>query len=111
MPDTFHARIARAVDLPVIELEGRIDGGAAAALLDAWAQAADGSPRVVLDFAGTEYINSTGLAVIVELLAKARAQGCDVHAVGLSDHYRDIFEITRLSDFVTLHADRAAALA
>ena len=78
-------------------------------LLEAWAQAASGVDRVVLDFGGTEYINSTGLAVIVQLLARARADRCDVHAFGLSDHYREIFEITRLADFVTLHPDRAAA--
>ena len=111
MPDTFNARIQTLTPVPVLELSGRIDGAAEGALLEAWATAADGASRVVLDLAGTDYINSTGLAVIVQLLAKARGQGCEVHAVGLSDHYREIFEITRLSDFVTLHRDRAAALA
>ena len=67
--------------------------------------------RVVLDFGRTDYINSTGLALIVQLLARGRAERCEVHAFGLSDHYREIFQITRLADFVTLHGDRAAALA
>ena len=96
---------------PVIELVGQIDADAASTLLDAWDQAAPGAARVVLDFTATDYINSTGLAIIVQVLARARAEHCEVHAVGLSDHYREIFEITRLSDFVTLHADRATALA
>ena len=49
--------------------------------------------------------------VIVQILARARAAGVSVHAFGLSDHYRHIFEITRLSDFVALHADEAGAVA
>lgn len=111
MTDTFSASVRTDGDVPVIELGGQIDGRAEALLLDAWERAAPGAERVVLDFGRTDYINSTGLAVIVQLLARARAGDCEVHAFGLTDHYRDIFEITRLSDFVTLHADRAAALA
>jgi anti-anti-sigma regulatory factor len=47
----------------------------------------------------------------VQLLARARAAGVDVHAFGLTDHYRHIFEITRLADFVALHTDEASAVA
>ncbi len=111
MTDRFRASVQTDGDTPVIELGGQIDAEAAKTLLDAWEQAAPGAARVVLDFSATDYINSTGLAIIVQVLARARAAHCEVHAVGLTDHYREIFEITRLSDFVTLHADRAAALA
>ena len=110
MTDRFRATV-QSGHPPVIELGGQIDADAASTLLEAWEHAAPGATRVVLDFTDTDYINSTGLAVIVQLLARARASHCEVHAVGLSDHYREIFEITRLSDFVTLHADRTAALA
>jgi anti-anti-sigma factor len=51
-----------------------------------------------------DYINSTGIALIVGLLGKARAAEVPVAASGLSDHYREIFEITRLSDFITIEA-------
>ena len=110
MTDRFSASIRTEGDTPVIELVGQIDAEAERPLFEAWAHAATGAERIVLDFGGTDYINSTGLAVIVQLLARARAEGCEVHAFGLSDHYREIFEITRLADFVTLHADRAAAI-
>jgi anti-sigma B factor antagonist len=56
----------------------------------------------VLDFSNVEYINSTGIAVIVGLLARARANRQTLSARGLSEHYRQIFEITRLSDFMTI---------
>ena len=43
---------------------------------------------VVLDFADVDYINSTGIALIVGLLAKARRSTATVRAFGLSEHYR-----------------------
>ena len=86
----------------VLDLVGDVDAAADAALQRAYDQAvADGGP-VVLNFARAEYINSTGIALIVGLLAQARARAAPITACGLSDHYREIFEITRLADFMTI---------
>jgi len=59
----------------------------------------------VLDFSAVDYINSTGIALIVSVLARARAERRKVVACGLSQHYREIFDITRLSDFIELFPD------
>jgi len=48
------------------------------------------------------YINSTGIAVIVGVLARARADGAARQRDGALAHYREIFEVTRLSDFLTI---------
>ena len=89
--------------VPVIDLAGDVNSGAEAALNDAYARAtAGGADAVVLNFARADYINSTGIALIVGLLAQARTSGIEVKAYGLSDHYREIFEITRLADFMTI---------
>lgn len=91
-----------------MHLSGRIDRDAADALDTAYRQAAEtGINRVGLDFGDVEYINSTGIALIVGLLGKARADSSEVHANGLSEHYRHIFEITRLSDFITIDDERS----
>ena len=97
----------------VIELRGEVDGSAAAVLSAAYdAAVASDQPRcVLLDFAKVDYINSTGIALIVSILAKARAEGRQVIASGLTDHYRQIFAITRLSDFIQLYDDVDAAAA
>ena len=96
----------------VIELRGEVDGSAAAVLNAAYERAveaghaADSDPgTVVLDFAAVDYINSTGIALIVSVLARARAERRKVVASGLSAHYREIFDITRLSDFIELFPD------
>jgi anti-sigma B factor antagonist len=89
-----------------IALRGRIDRDGDAALTEASARAARlGAPVIELDFSAVDYINSTGIALIVRLLAEARRDRREVRARGLSEHYREIFRITRLSDFVTLEDD------
>jgi anti-anti-sigma factor len=95
----------------VIDLSGDVDASAENALNAAYADASGtGSNTVVLNFEGTGYINSTGIALIVALLAQARANQVEVKAFGLSDHYREIFEITRLADFMTIADDEQRAL-
>jgi anti-sigma B factor antagonist len=92
----------------VIELSGEVDGSAADVLTNAY-QSAVGPyadlGTVVLDFSAVDYINSTGIALIVSVLARARAERRKVVACGLSPHYREIFDITRLSDFIELFPD------
>jgi anti-anti-sigma factor len=92
----------------VIRLRGEIDGSARIVLNDAY-DAAAGPGGLELDFTDVAYINSTGIALIVGLLARARSDQRPVSARGLSQHYREIFEITRLSDFMTILADEQSA--
>ena len=87
-----------------IELRGDIDGSAGDTLTTAYGETA-GAQSVLLDFAAVDYINSTGIALIVSVLARARAERRKVVASGLSPHYREIFDITRLSDFIELFPD------
>ncbi len=99
----LEARVRREGTTGVIDLVGELDSSAEAAVEAAYAEAAGGGAEaILLNFAPTDYINSTGIALIVGLLGQARSRGLEVSAVGLSDHYREIFEITRLADFMTI---------
>ena len=108
----FEAKVRAAPGgVAVLDLHGEIDGKVEQALNDAYQRAAEGNaPAVVLNFTGISYINSTGIALIVSLLARARREQRKMAAWGLSDHYREIFEITRLADFIALFPDEASAL-
>ena len=95
--------------IAVIDLAGDVNSSAEIALNTAYADAASrDTGSVALNFEHADYINSTGIALIVGLLAQARANGIEVKAFGLSDHYREIFEITRLSDFMTIEGSNHA---
>ena len=97
----LHADVHDEAGTPVIALTGDVDRNAEAALDAAYEQVGQ-ARAVVLDFTDVSYINSTGIAVIVGLLARARTNGQALSARGLSEHYRQIFEITRLADFMTI---------
>ena len=99
-------------DAAVVELHGEINGSAETALNTAYAEAERISPsEVLLNFQGVDYINSTGIALIVGLLAQARKSRRKLVVCGLSEHYQEIFRITRLSDFMEIFDDESSALA
>lgn len=103
--------IRRQQGIAILDLRGEIDGFAEQALAAAYAEAERPDPAsILLNFEQVPYINSTGIALIVDFLAKARASHRRLLAYGLSDHFVDIFEISRLSDYVRIHDDEESAI-
>lgn len=109
--DGFDATVRSAGGSAVIAMSGLLDRSADAALGSAFDEALAVGGPVVFDFSRVEYINSTGIALVVGSLARARAAGRPVRAFGLTEHYREIFQITRLSDFMGIYDDESAAVA
>jgi anti-sigma B factor antagonist len=96
----------------VIEITGDITAQSEDVLMDAYSRAnGDGVKTIVLDFSGLDYMNSGGIGLLVTLLVRAQRQHQKVLAYGLSDHYRQIFELTRLDEAVGIHASAEEALA
>ena len=103
--------VRRRDGVALIDLSGDVNNAAERALEAAWNEATAERPdAVVLNFEGAGYINSSGIALIVGMLAKGRAGGIDVRAYGLTPHYREIFEITRLADFLAITNDEDSAV-
>jgi anti-anti-sigma factor len=111
MESVFEATVSTNDDGSVVVMSGTVNRAAKQALESAYDDAASHPGRILLDFRGVDYINSTGIAVIVGVLAIARAEEREVGAFGLSDHYREVFNITRLSDFMTIYDNETAAVA
>jgi len=103
--EEFTARVMKKDSGSVVAMWGTVDKNAKDALETAYQEASAGKGEIMLDFSEVDYINSTGIAVIVGILAMARAQGQKVGAMGLSDHYREVFNITRLSDFMHIYEE------
>ena len=107
----LEATVRQEPGVAVIDLKGEINGFAQEALDAAYSEAESNDPEVILlNFEGVDYINSTGIALIVGLLAKARASHKRLLACNLSEHYVEIFEITRLSDFMSVFPDEESAV-
>jgi len=108
----FRAELRQMGRVTTIDLHGEMNSNAQAGLAAAYEQAQRSDPEVIaLNFSPVGYINSTGIALIVDLLARTRQAHRRLVAFGLSDHYREIFQITRLADFITIYPDEVAAMA
>ena len=105
------SRSAPTAPAAIIDITGDLTVASEDALMDAYARASDDGLRaVVLNFDGLQYMNSSGIGLLVTLLVRAHRQGQQVLAYGLSEHYRQIFELTRLDEAVGIHDTEADAL-
>jgi anti-anti-sigma factor len=79
--------------------------------MDSYAQATSAGARMILlNFSELEYMNSSGIGLLVTLLIRANRQGQKIAAFGLSSHYKDIFELTRLDEAIHIYDTEEAAL-
>ncbi|HYW32064.1 MAG TPA: STAS domain-containing protein [Gemmatimonas sp.] len=70
-----------------------------------------GARSIVVDFARSAYIDSSGLGALVSLGKRIRESGGDLRLAGLNEDLRTLFELTRLDALFPLYATRADALA
>jgi anti-anti-sigma factor len=109
---SLEAQVRHQPAVSIVDLHGEINAFAEERLNAAYAEAESTAPELILlNFNDVDYINSTGIALIVSLLARARKSKRRLLACGLSDHYVEIFQITRLVDFMNVFPDEKSALA
>jgi anti-anti-sigma factor len=95
----------------IIDIHGDVSAFAENVLMEAYAEANTPTTRtIILNFAGLEYMNSSGIGLLVTLLIRINRQKQRMFAFGLSEHYRHIFELTRLSDAIKIYENESAAL-
>jgi anti-anti-sigma factor len=93
-------------DAVIIDLHGEVNGTVEARLNTAFDQAEQSQPQtIILNFSDVDYINSTGIALIVGLLSRARKAKRNLTVYGLNAHYTELFNITRLADFMHIYPD------
>lgn len=96
----------------VIDICGEVTAASEQPLSSAYEQATQqhGAQALVLNFTGLEYMNSSGIGMLVTLLVRANRHHQRLAAFGLSEHYRQIFELTRLDEAIAIFDDESAAL-
>lgn len=95
----------------VIDIQGELTGFAEGVLMEAYEQAGSGGVRaIILNFEGLEYMNSSGIGLLVTLLIRVNREKQRLLTYGLTDHYRHIFELTRLDDAIGIYDTEQEAL-
>lgn len=96
----------------VIEIHGEVTAFAEETLMNAYTDASNGNIKaVILDFTDLDYMNSSGIGLLVTLLIRANRQKQKLMVVGLNDHYQQIFHLTRLDEAIGVFDSEAKALA
>jgi len=96
----------------VIDIAGDVTAAAEPALMSAYEDATgQGCKRLLLNFGALDYMNSGGIGMLVTLLIRANRQRQELAAFGLNRHYREIFELTRLDEAITIYDSEMSALA
>ena len=94
----------------VIDIAGELNGYGEEALMDAYTAASNGRTRsIILNFSDLDYMNSSGIGLLVTMLIRVQRQKQQLLAYGLSEHYQQIFELTRLNEAITIYHDENAA--
>jgi len=98
--------------ISIVDIRGEISAFAENALMDAYTQATSaGASVIILNLSGLEYMNSSGIGLLVTLLIRANRQKQRLLTYGLSEHYQKIFELTRLNEAIGIYKTEAEALA
>jgi anti-sigma B factor antagonist len=96
----------------VVSIYGELDVATAPSLREQLiGLVGDGSTKLVLDLEGVDFLDSTGLGVIVSALKRARTNEGDLRLGCTQARIRRLFEITGLDKAVPLHPSLDAAVA
>jgi anti-sigma B factor antagonist len=96
----------------VLRFEGDIASTSKDAVIGAYqALPKDSTKLILLDFTGVDYINSSGIALVIQLLIEASNSGQKVSAFGLSAHFTKVFTMVGITKYAGLYSTQAEALA
>ena len=97
--------------ISVIDFDGEVNGLAENTLMDAYQQASkDNTNAIILNFEKLEYLNSSGIGLLVTILIRAQRKDQRLLACGLSTHYREIFALTRLDEAISIFPTESEAI-
>jgi anti-sigma B factor antagonist len=110
MNSTSTMTVRQAPPAAIIDIGGDLTSLSEQGIPDAYAEAAAVASTVILNFESLEYMNSSGIGLLVTLLIRANRQNKRLIVYGLSDHYRHIFQLTRLDDAILIFDGETDAL-
>jgi anti-sigma B factor antagonist len=96
----------------VLVFSGDISSASKEAALGAYHHLNGEGAAVLLDFTGVDYINSSGIAIIIQMLMEANKSAAKpIGIYGLTPHFQKVFTMVGINRYAALHGDETAALA
>lgn len=112
MPEENQISVETVDAVTVLDISGDVTIRSEPFLKQAYEEAnSQGGTRILLTFDENAYINSGGIAVLIQLLSQTRMNKQKVAITGLSDHFKKIFNMVGITKFGTICDSREAGLA
>jgi anti-sigma B factor antagonist len=97
--------------ITVLRFSGDITSASQPAVMGTYEGLPESANRILLDFSKVEYLNSSGIALVIQMMIAASKRGQKIHSFGLSPHFMKVFTMVGITKYTTLHADEASAVA
>jgi anti-anti-sigma factor len=111
LSNEFDVELRMVGDAAIIVLRGDVNAAGEEAIREAYATAtADDARHILMDLAEADYINTSGIAVLIAIVMEAQRADQKILVYGVSSHYRKIFELVRLPMYVQMYDTEAEAL-
>ena len=105
------AKVDNDGSLAVIRFEGDVTSASKEAVLGTYQRLTPETKQILLDFSKVPYLNSSGIALVIQLLMDASKTGRKVETFGLTAHFQKVFTMLGLTKYTRIHADEGAAKA
>ncbi len=91
-------------NIPVINIEGDLTSEADSSVKKVYAELREdfSLDKIIINFDKTKYINSSGIATLINIIQDINEKKGDIFFVGMSDHLKKVMEIVGISDFVKI---------
>jgi anti-sigma B factor antagonist len=105
------AKVERNGSVAVLRFEGDVTSTSSDAVLGSYEKLPPETKEILLDFSKVQYLNSSGIALVIQLLMEANKSGQKVQTFGLTPHFQKVFTMLGLTKYTTLHPSESAAKA
>lgn len=98
-------------DIVIVELSGEVDFYNSSAMRERFANLTKQKTKAILiNLNMVTYIDSSGLATLIELMQRMNGYGGELKLSGLKQSVRDTFEISKLIDVFSIYEEEEEAL-
>ena len=104
MPQEIEIRLETRGEVKLFDIKGDMTVVSEPFLEEAYKNAnAQGTSKILLKFDQNAYINSGGIAVLIQLLAETRRNNQQIGITGISDHFKKIFNMVGITKFARIY--------
>lgn len=97
--------------ITVLRFSGDVTSASQAAVLGTYQGLPAQTKRILLDFSKVEYLNSSGIALVIQMMIAASKQAQTIHTFGLTPHFQKVFTMVGITRYTSLHPDEKTACA